>query len=337
MQIKHSEELDSFFDRCWKNIQANSYNSFLGKKITPSNESYIKKKLIKLGSAELIQNPDTSLFLSSKEWIDSPYHKNIKLDKIGDSHFSYRNEIIKGNELFNYSCIQKDPNRELNDYLILRALDEDVSSIYLLQDDEDWMLDAPSEAMTNDPIAKIAHGNVLTFGLGIGYFPYMCMLNDQVQSITIIEKSQELVDMFSKCIYPQFPHQIPINIIVGDAYDYYNKEYLEQYDFIYSDIWHSNDDGLECITKLLEQYHNQDKDIHFWIEDSCEEIVWTMIFVYFEGLYFNHPNPIPSEYDYYMHKIKKYFESQKNVITNSNDIKHYIYDRNVIRTILSIK
>ncbi len=337
MQIKHSEELDSFFDRCWKNIQANSYNSFLGKKITPNNESYIKKKLIKLGSAELIQNPDTSLFLSSKEWIDSRYHKNIKLDKIGDSHFSYRNEIIKGNELFNYSCIQKDPNRELNDYLMLRALDEDVSSIYLLQDDEDWMLDAPSEAMTNDPIAKIAHGNVLTFGLGIGYFPYMCMLNDQVQSITIIEKSQELVDMFNKCIYPQFPHQIPVNIVVGDAYDYYNKEYLEQYDFIYSDIWHSNDDGLECITKLLEQYHNQDKDIHFWIEDSCEEIVWTMIFVYFEGLYFNHHNTIPSEYDSYMHKIKKYFESQKNVITNSNDIKHYIYDQNVIRTILSIK
>lgn len=337
MQIKHSEELDSFFDRCWKNIQSNSYNSFLGKKITSSNENYIKKKLIKLGSGDLAQNPEISLFISSKEWVNSPYHKNIQLDKINDSHFSYRNEIIKGNELFNYSCIQKDPNRELNDYLMLRALDEDVSSIYLLQDDIDWMLDAPSEAMTNDPIAKKAYGNVLTFGLGIGYFTYMCLLNKNVKSITIIEKSQELVDMFNKFIYPQFPQDIQVNIIVGDAYSYYNKEYLEQYDFIYTDIWRSNDDGLECITKLLEQYHNPNKDIYFWIEDSCVEIIWTLIFVYFDELYFDRTIDIPQEYEKYMHKIDKYFQKQKNVITTSNDIKNYIYNRDVIRTILSTK
>ncbi len=337
MQIKHSEELDSFFDRCWKNIQSNSYNSFLGKKITSSNENYIKKKLIKLGCGDLVQNPDISLFISSKEWINSPYHKNIQLDKINDSHFSYRNEIIKGNELFNYSCIQKDPNRELNDYLMLRALDEDVTSIYLLQDDIDWMLDAPSEAMTNDPIAKKAYGNVLTFGLGIGYFTYMCLFNKNVKSITIIEKSEELVDMFKKFIYPQFPSNIQVNIIIGDAYDYYNKEYLEQYDFIYSDIWRSNDDGLECITKLLEQYHNPNKDIYFWIEDSCVEIIWTLIFVYFDELYFSRKNELPQEYEKYIHKIDKYFQKQKNVITTSNDIKNYMYDRDVIRTILSIK
>lgn len=220
---------------------------------------------------------------------------------------------------------------------MLRALDEDVTSIYLLQDDIDWMLDAPSEAMTNDPIAKKAYGNVLTFGLGIGYFTYMCMLNKEVKSITIIEKSEELVDMFKKFIYPQFPSNVQVNIIVGDAYDYYNKEYLEQFDFIYSDIWRSNDDGLECITKLLEQYHNPNKDIYFWIEDSCVEIIWTLIFVYFDELYFSRKNELPQEYEKYMHKIDKYFQKQKNVITTSNDIKNYMYDRDVIRTILSIK
>ena len=336
MQIKNSKELDSFFDRCWKNIQNDSQNSFLGKRITPSNEQYIKKQLLKNGNAELKNNPGLSLFISSNDWVSSPYHTSIHLDTIQDDHFSYRTEVIKGNELFNYSSIQKDPNRELNDYMMLRALDKDVSSIYLLQDEVDWMLDAPSEAMTNDPVALKAHGNVITFGLGIGYFPFMCMQNKNVTSITVVEKSKELVDMFMKFIYPQFPQNIPLKVISGDAYDYYNEETLNQYDFIYSDIWRSNDDGLECITKLLEQYHNLNKDIHFWIEDSCVEIIWALIFVYFDEIYHHRQNTVPEFYDIYMQKIRKYFEQIEKVITDCNDLKNYMYDTNTIREILAI-
>ncbi len=335
MQIKHNEELDRFFERCWNNIQSNSYNQFLGKKITSKNESYIKKKLIKLGCPEFVQNPNLSLFISSEEWKKSPYHSHIQLNQIKDEHFSYRKDKILGNELFNYSCIQKDPNRELNDYLMLRALDKDVDTIYLLQDDQDWMLDAPSESMTNDPIASLAHDKVLTFGLGIGYFHYMCMLNPKVKSITVIEKSQEVINMFKNYIYPQFPHDISLEIICGDAYDYYNKEYLEQFDFIYSDIWQSNDDGLYHINKMLEQYHNPDKDIHFWIEDSCEEIIWTLIFIYFDEIYFNRLDYVPKELDDYMGRVVLCLKKKEKVITSSDDIKYYMYDRNVIREILS--
>ena len=337
MQIKHTKEMDSFFDRCWNNIQNNSYNNFLGKKITPNNEGYIKKQLLKCNDPELTNNKDMSLFLSSSNWENSLYHSHINLENIEDSHFSYRKEVIKGNELFNYSSIQKDPNKELNDYMLLRALDKDVSSIYLLQDGVDWMLDAPSEAMTNDPIALLAHDSVLTFGLGIGYFPYMCMQNPNVTKITVIEKSQELVDMFMKSIYPQFSHTIPLEVIQGDAFQYYNKEYLEQYDFIYTDIWHSNDDGLECITKLLEQYHNHSKDIYFWIEDSCVEIVWTLVFVYFDEIYYSRTNMIPDAYKNIMKKIKKYFSTIDISINTPTELKELIYDTNTLRTILSIK
>ena len=111
---------------------------------------------------------------------------------------------------------------------------------------------------------------------------------------------------------------------------------MNQYDFIYSDIWRSNDDGLECITKLLEQYHNLNKDIHFWIEDSCVEIIWTLIFVYFDEIYHHRQNTVPEFYDIYMQKIRKYFEQIEKVITDCNDLKNYMYDTNTIREILAI-
>ena len=80
MQIKNSKELDSFFDRCWKNIQNDSQNSFLGKRITPSNEQYIKKQLLKNGNAELKNNPGLSLFIISN--IISSYYNVANNDNI---------------------------------------------------------------------------------------------------------------------------------------------------------------------------------------------------------------------------------------------------------------
>lgn len=335
MKLKHSKELDDFFNRCWYNLNHSTVNEFLSMHVTKGNEKYIQKKLIHAGCNEFAKDPTLSLFISSQEWENTPYHKQIHLDHINDSTFSYVKEVINGNELFNADAIQKDPDRELKDWMKLRALDKDVNAIYLLQNGEDWMLDAPSEAFTNDPYAKLAHGNVLTFGLGIGYFLFMCTLNPNVKEITVIERSKEVITMFEKEILPQFSTMIPIHIICADAFDYYNREFLSNYDFIYTDIWKSNDDGLEIITKLLEQYHDQNKEMYFWIEDSCVEVIWTLIFIHFDELYHARENEVSIDYIPYMKKIRKWFSQYDKTITESNELKDLMYDRNTIRAILS--
>ena len=68
--------------------------------------------------------------------------------------------------------IQDDKDKELKDYMTLRAYRDNVEIPFLKQKDKEWMMASISEFRTNDPYAKMAHGKVLTFGLGIGYFVY---------------------------------------------------------------------------------------------------------------------------------------------------------------------
>lgn len=340
MKIKRTQALDQFFNRCIHNIQNESKNQFLGISVTKENESSIQHLLKKARFNEFLGPKEMwpSLFISSREYQNSPYNKSIKLDRINSSEFTYKTELINSNELFSLSSIIYDSNRELNDSMRLVALDEPYEAAFLYQNDEVWMLDAPSEAETINPYAHKAFGNVLTFGLGIGYFPFMSMLNPNVKSITVIEKSRAVIDMFNTYIKPQFPTKIAFNILEGDAFDYFNETEIEKYDYVFIDIWQSNDDGLIIIEKLLENYLPPFDKVDFWIESSCFEVMPTLILLYFEALSRNKSFKTEDRvYQRLVRKIEKYFNSMNQTIDDENKLKDFMYDTKLHRLIVSMK
>lgn len=340
MKIKRTPSLDQFFNRCIHNLQNESKNQFLGMPITKENEHKIQNALKKAGFNEFAGSKETwpSLYISSKDYQNSPYNKSIKLDSIQSTEFSYRTETIHPNELFSISSIQFDPKRELNDSMRLVALDESYQAAFLYQNDEVWMLDAPSEAETINPYAQKAFGNVLTYGLGIGYFPFMAMLNSKVKCITVIEKSKSVIEMFNQYIKPQFPNEIEFNIIEGDAFDWFNEDTLNRYDYIFVDIWQSNQDGLLIIEQLLEKYNPPLSKVDFWIETSCFEVLPTLIFLYFEALS-RHKSFKTEEHNYQriVRKIDNYFKEINLEIEDENQLKDYMYNSELHRKLLSIK
>ena len=338
MKITLNDKINQFLNRCHANIANDTKNDFVGMHITKKNEKKVIKMLADAGIPEFqdIKNYP-SLFLSVDEWENNPYHKNIHLDWIKDSHFTFERGKIAGFELFNSDVIQKDPNRELNDWMKLRAMDRNFDALYLYQDDMDWMFDAPSEANTNDIPAQRAHGKVLTFGLGIGYFLYMAIQNPNVEEVTVIELSKEVIAMFQNFILPQFESTKPIHLIEADAFDYFNEEYLSNFDYIYTDIWQSSQDGLPLITGLLEQCYLPKEKADFWIEDSCLEVFWTLIFLYFESLARNKELEVNPYYQTYIEKIAYYFEHIDETVSDVETLKTYMYDTNISRSILSIK
>ena len=241
-------------------------------------------------------------------------------------------------ELFNIAGIQPDEHRELNDGIILRALDEPYEATFLWQGNEVWMLDAPSEANTMDPYAKKAKGNVLTFGLGIGYFIYMASLNPQVTSITVIEKSSAVIDLFKRFLLPQFPNRIPISLIEGDAFHFFDHDFLTDYDYVFVDIWKSNEDGYQCIEKLLEQTLPDFNQVDFWIESSCFEFMPALIYLYFDALAHHRSIKHPDrKYQRVLKKIMRYFEALDECVDEVERLKYYMYDPKVLRAIASIK
>ena len=131
MKITLNDKINQFLNRCHANIANDTKNDFVGMHITKKNEKKVIKMLADAGIPEFQDsNNCPSLFLSVDEWENNPYHKNIHLDWIKDSHFTFERGKIAGFELFNSDVIQKDPNRELNDWMKLRAMDRNFDALY---------------------------------------------------------------------------------------------------------------------------------------------------------------------------------------------------------------
>jgi len=339
MKIKTNPELESFFAICKYHLTHETKNEFLGLQVTKQNEAQIKQEMKEAGFAEFMGPQETwpSLFISTKDFLKSPYHSHIHLDKIQDKSFRFTTETLPSHELFSVSSIHSDPHRELNDWMTLRALDEPYQATFLWQGKEVWMLDAPSEANTMDPYAKKAKGNVLTFGLGIGYFIYMASLNPEVTSITVIEKSRAVIDLFEKVLLPQFPQAIPITIIEGDAFNFFDEVFMSDYDYTFVDIWQSNEDGFKLIQRLLEQYQPPFEKLDFWIESSCLEFIPALIFLTFEAMAHHRVMKHPDKsYQKVLKKISLYLESIDETVTEVDRLKTIMYDPKILREIISI-
>lgn len=79
-----------------------------------------------------------------------------------------------------------------------------------------WMSITPMEVLTLRTGTRLARGNVIVAGLGLGYQLVEVSKRSKVKEITLVEKSQELVDWLLPRIEPHLAR--PIKVIVGDAY-----------------------------------------------------------------------------------------------------------------------
>lgn len=109
-----------------------------------------------------------------------------------------------------------------------------------------------------------AKGNVLVGGLGLGFITNLFADKDNVESITIIEISQDVINICG------FSNE-KVKIIKADFYSFIRENNLLDYDYIYIDTYTSGS-GIypELIIPtrkyLLENYPNINFD--FWQEDQ---------------------------------------------------------------------
>lgn len=339
MKIENNKTIRTFFDRCKQAMTTDYKNDFLGLMISKENEEATQYKMKRAGFLDFKGTKEEwpSLFLSTAAFLETPYQKNISFENVVDDHVTLEKITIPSNQLFNVDCIQYDPNKELNDSMVLRALDEPYEATVLSIDDDVWMLDIYSEANTIDPYAQKAKGDVLTFGLGIGYFVYMALLNESVDTITVIENNSVIIDLFKKYILPQFPSFEKVTIIHGDAFEYFNESTLNKYDYCFVDIYQSSDDGLVIMEQLLENYLPEFETTDFWIEQSCLEVINALLVIYFELLaqekVIQHNDPY---YHDILQKIHKYFSPTIKTLRSVEEIKAFMYDTKIAREILAI-
>ena len=114
-----------------------------------------------------------------------------------------------------------------------------------------WMTVTPNEINTIRPCAKAVSGEVLAYGLGLGYFAFHALQNPRVTSVTVVERSADVISLFRRCLLPRFPRQEALRIVQADAFDYAERTAPgEGYDCVFTDLWHDVGDGLPLYRRM---------------------------------------------------------------------------------------
>ncbi|MDU7217412.1 MAG: hypothetical protein E6293_07975, partial [Dialister sp.] len=94
---------------------------------------------------------------------------------------------------------------------------EPVSFPVILENNEVWMSIVVSETESMTVPVEKAHGHVITYGLGLGYYTFMAAGKPEVETVTVVEMNPAVISLFKEHILPQFPHKEKIRIIEADA------------------------------------------------------------------------------------------------------------------------
>jgi hypothetical protein len=150
----------------------------------------------------------------------------------------------------------------------------------VLENGREWMAIKPGEIETMQAALGSVSGKVVTFGLGLGYFTYMASLKKDVESVTVVEKSRDVILLFEKLILPQFEHRDKIHIVAADAFAYAATEMARQnFDCAFVDLWHDASDGLEMYLQMKKlQHHCPSTRFFYWIEDTLLALLRRQIF-----------------------------------------------------------
>lgn len=208
--------------------------------------------------------------LDEKEFYDNPYYKNITIPEvvIGTSELKY--ETYKPFEGFVCNDIVK--TSEGRQYPQIGFFEKEFMYPAILEEGRIWMTVTPNEIETMKEPVKQAFGKVLTFGLGLGYYAYMVSEKEDVDSITVVETNQDVINLFQTYLLPQFKYRHKIKVIKADAFDYAQKFMAQgKYDFVFTDLWHDVSDGLDMYLKMkLFEKRCPNTLFSYWIEKSIK-------------------------------------------------------------------
>ena len=225
------------------------------------------------------ENPDDRILLNdyfrqsvvkldAKTYAEDPYYKNIRIPNARFGRWELKYEHYKAYEAF--VCDEMILKPDFREIQRIGFFDSDFSYPAVMEDGHEWMAIKPNETATITFAVNAAHGRVATFGLGMGYYPYLVHLKPDVESITIIERSADVIELFKTHILPQFDHPEKVRIVQADAFEYAAKQMpAERFDYAFADTWRDVSDGLPMYLRMkkLERL-NPATEFSYWVEES---------------------------------------------------------------------
>ena len=241
--------------------------------------------------------------LDAKKYENNPYYKNIKLDDLAEGSWEIRNESYKPYQaIICHDMIIRDDFLEVPP---LGYFPEGFSFPAILENGNEWMTLTPVDIDTCDEAIEGARGKVLTYGLGLGYFAYMASEKPEVDSVTVVEISDEAIRLFKNHILPKMQNGHKIKIIHGDALKYASEVMAkENFDMVFVDTWRDSSDGTPMYKSMKPfEEENPNTKFYYWVENFLRSGWRAEMYSQLIENYENGGLDIP--YDEYIEKIEK--------------------------------
>ncbi len=202
------------------------------------------------------------------EFYDDEYIKNVKIGEVKKDKFLLTSANYEKGELFLYDA----PDFS-KDIIVPKIgfFTGKVTFPTFYEGSMPWMSVCPSEINSMREQMAAAHGKVLVLGCGLGYYQYVVSNKVNVESVTIVEISEEIAEIFRENILPYFPNKGKVSIIVADAVKYMDTVKDGDYDFVFADIWEGIVDGAGHY-KNIKSHEKRlpNTEFTYWIGEQIE-------------------------------------------------------------------
>ena len=205
--------------------------------------------------------------MDAERYRSNPYYRKVKIPNVKKGTWELKSETYPAYRgVIAADMIIRDDFSEVPP---LGFFTEDFVFPAVLEDGNEWMTLTPVDLDTSDEAIERAHGKVVTFGLGLGYYTYMVSEKAEVDSITVIEKNPDVIALFNEYILPQFSHPEKVRVINTDAFEYAECEMpREGYDVAFVDTWRDASDGAPMYARMKRLEHlSPDTEFIYWIEN----------------------------------------------------------------------
>lgn len=242
--------------------------------------------------------------LDREKYENNPYYKNMRLSDIQDGNWEIRTE--KYAPYRGVICDDMEIFEDMREVPPLGFFTEEFSFPAILENGNEWMTLTPVDLDTCEEAIKAARGKVVTFGLGLGYYAYMVSEKAEVESVTVVELSPDVIRLFEKHILPQMPNRHKIKIVNADAFEYAERVMpSEDFDLAFVDTWRDASDGAPMYKKMKELEHlSPNTKFLYWIENFLISRVRAENFARVMGD-IDDGNFIPESFNQVIENIKK--------------------------------
>jgi hypothetical protein len=344
--IQLAEMYQDYISECSTDFDNDNLNDFKGNTLKDKfYNSFIKSMEIDMKDEENRKILHDAVYpgisnLNYDFFKNNGYLENIKIPEIKFKKMTLTTLCYAAYEGFIYDDVKVINNSFYQEITQLGFFTKEYSYPALLEGDTIWMSINPNEISTMTKGINEATGNVLTLGLGLGYFAYMASLKSDVKSVTIIENNEDTIELFTKYILPQFKNKEKIRIIKEDAFKFLSTLKGSEFDYIYSDLWHNPNDGIIDYIKI-NQYEAKLTKIKFgyWLETGLLCLLRRCLISLIEESIMNldQSEYLKAENDTDLIINKMYFLLKDYPINNFFDIKKLLNDDSLKQIAREIK